>query len=80
MAYVLDLVEKGALAAYGEDYRELGRVSARYVASILAGADPGSLPVERIDRPTLAINLKTAKELGLHVPNLLLARANMVIE
>jgi ABC-type uncharacterized transport system substrate-binding protein len=80
IAYELDLVEEGALAAYGANYRDLGRIAARYVASIFAGAHPGSLPVERVDRPTLAINLRTARELGLQVPSLLFIRADQVIE
>jgi putative ABC transport system substrate-binding protein len=80
VAYEPELVAKGALASYGADYRELGRAAARYVARVLAGADPRNLPVERIDRPTFAINLKTAKALGINVPDLLLVRADEVIE
>jgi len=80
VAYEPDLVAKGALAAYGADDRELGRVAARYVARILGGADPKNLPVERVDRPAFAINLRTARALGLHVSDLLLVRADEVIE
>jgi putative ABC transport system substrate-binding protein len=80
LAYEPDLVGKGALASYGTDYRELGRAAARYVARIWGGADPRDLPVERIDRPAFAINLKTARALNLAVPDLLLARADEVIE
>jgi putative ABC transport system substrate-binding protein len=80
IAYEPDLVGKGALAAYGADYRELGRVAARYVARILGGTDPKNLPVERVDRPAFAINLRTARALGLHVSDLLLVRADEVIE
>ena len=80
VAYEPDLVAKGALAAYGADYRELGRVAARYVARLLAGADARDLPVERVDRPTFVINLNTARALGLHVPDLILVRADEVIE
>jgi putative ABC transport system substrate-binding protein len=75
VAYEPDLVAKGALAAYGVNYRELGRVAARYVALIFAGADAGNLPIERVDRPTFAINLNTARALGLQVSDLLLVRA-----
>jgi putative ABC transport system substrate-binding protein len=74
------LVAKGALASYGADYRELGRAAARYVVRILSGTHPPDLPVERIDRPSFAINLKTARALGITVPDLLLARADEVIE
>jgi putative tryptophan/tyrosine transport system substrate-binding protein len=80
VAYEPDLVAKGALASYGADYRELGRAAARYVVRILAGTHPPDLPVERIDRPSLAINLKTARALGITVPDLLLVRADEVIE
>jgi putative tryptophan/tyrosine transport system substrate-binding protein len=76
----LGLVRAGALAGYGPHFREYGRYAARYVARILAGARPGDLPVETINRPTLAINLKTAKAIGLDIPPLLLTRADEVIE
>ena len=80
VAYEPDLVAKGALASYGADYLELGRAAARYVVRILSGTHPPDLPVERIDRPAFAINLKTARALGITVPDLLLARADEVIE
>jgi putative tryptophan/tyrosine transport system substrate-binding protein len=74
------LVRAGALAAYGPAYREYGRRTAVYVARILAGTLLGDLPVETVHQPALAINLKTAKTLGLEVPPLLLTRADEVIE
>jgi putative tryptophan/tyrosine transport system substrate-binding protein len=80
MATQLGAVRAGALAGYGPDYREYGRRSASYVARVLAGARPGDLPVEAINRPALAINLKTAKAIGLDIPPLLLTRADEVIE
>ena len=70
----------GALAGYGPDFREYGRRPARYVARILAGSFPRDLPVEAINQPALAINLKTAKAIGLDIPPLLLTRADEVIE
>jgi putative ABC transport system substrate-binding protein len=73
-------VRNGALAGYGPDFREYGRRPARYVARILAGSSPRDLPVEAINRPALAINLKTARAIGLDIPPLLLARADEVIE
>jgi putative tryptophan/tyrosine transport system substrate-binding protein len=76
----LGLVRAGALAGYGPEYREYGRHAARYVARILAGARPGDLPVETVHQPALAINLKTAKTIGVDIPPLLLARADEVIE
>jgi putative ABC transport system substrate-binding protein len=79
MAYELDLVAKGALAGYGLNYREFGRLAARYVSRILDGARPGDLPVEAV-RPTLAINLKTARALGLTIPLTVQAQADEAIE
>ena len=80
MATELGLVRIGALAGYGPDFREYGRRPASYVARILAGSAPRELPVEAINRPALAINLKTAKAIGLDIPPLLLARADEMIE
>ncbi len=73
-------VAKGALAAYGESYYTIGRLSAKYVQRILLGADPGALPVEQLDRVHLVINIKTAKALGLTIPPAVLARADEVIQ
>ncbi len=80
MATELSAVRTGALAGYGQDWREYGRRPARYVARILAGSSPRELPVEAINQPALAINLKTAKALGITIPPALLARADEVIE
>jgi putative ABC transport system substrate-binding protein len=73
------LVVKGALASYGQNYNELGRLSAKYVQKILGGAQPGDLRIETVDDVELAINLATAKRLGLKIPPDMLARANKVI-
>jgi putative ABC transport system substrate-binding protein len=80
MATQLGAVRIGALAGYGPDFREYGRRTASYVARILAGSLPRDLPVEAINRPALAINLKTAKALGLTIPPDILLRADEVIE
>ncbi len=76
----IDLVAQGALAAYGVNYREVGRMSARYVQRVLAGTNPKDLPVERAHRISLAVNLGTAKALGLRIPNSILERADQVIQ
>jgi ABC-type uncharacterized transport system substrate-binding protein len=74
------LAAKGALASYGQSYYELGRLSAKYVQKILAGAEPRDLRIETVEDVELAINLKTAKRLGLTIPPEILARANKVIK
>ena len=74
------LVAKGALAAYGQNYREIGRVSARYVQQVLNGANPKDMKIETIDSVELAINLQTAKQLGVTIPPQVLARAKKVIK
>ena len=80
MAHELGVVRSGALAGYGPDFRQYGLRLASYVARLLVGSLPSDLPVQAIDQPALAINLKTAKAIGLDIPPLLLARAHEVIE
>jgi putative ABC transport system substrate-binding protein len=72
--------QKGLLMTYGPDVRELYRSLARYTDRILTGSSPADLPVEVPSKFYLAINLGTAKTLGLTVPPTLLARADEVIE
>jgi ABC-type uncharacterized transport system substrate-binding protein len=73
-------VEAGGLMSYGPNFLDLFRRSADYVDKILRGAKPSELPVEQPTRIDLAVNLITAKVLGLKVPPTLLARADEVIE
>ena len=74
------LVQDGGLMSYGASQDENYRRAATYVDRIFKGATPATLPVERPSRYYLAINLKTAKALGLTIPASLLLRADQMIE
>ena len=75
-----DIVEVGGLAAYGPRRTEVYRQRARQLIKIFLGAKPGDIPVEQPDKFELAINLTTAKALGLTLPESILGRADEVIE
>ena len=72
--------KSGGLVSYGIDQLEQARGGASYVDRILRGANPSELPVQLPTKYELAINLKTAKELGLTIPESFLIRADEVIE
>jgi putative ABC transport system substrate-binding protein len=75
-----DFVRDGGLLSYGPDDVDIFRRASIYVDRILRGAKPGDLPVQFPTKFEMAVNLKTAKALGLTVPQSILLRADEVIE
>jgi len=73
-------VDAGGLISYGPDLPNMFRRCGGYVARILGGTKPADLPVERPSRFELIVNLRTAKALGFTIPEIILARADEVIE
>jgi ABC-type uncharacterized transport system substrate-binding protein len=72
--------EAGALLTYGPDNRDVWQRVVRFVDKILKGAKPADLPVEQVAKFEMVVNMKTAKELGLTIPQTLLLRADQVIQ
>jgi len=70
----------GAVAAYGAELADQFRQAAVYVAKILAGAAPADLPVDQATRFQFVLNMKTAKAISLKIPDVILLRADKVIE
>lgn len=80
MYSVPDIVDEGGLIAYSPTAQEISRGVARFVDRLLKGAKPGDLPVEQPTRFELTLNLKTAKAIGMAMPQSVLLRADRVIE
>lgn len=78
--FVDDYVDMGGLMSYGPNRRDLFRHAAVYVDKLLKGAKPADLPVEQPMKVALAVNLKTARALGLTIPPSVLLRADHVVE
>jgi putative ABC transport system substrate-binding protein len=79
-AWSREVLKAGALMSYGADYNALCQRAAVYADKILRGAKPGELPVEKATKFALLVNRRSAKALGLTLPEALLRRADEVID
>jgi putative ABC transport system substrate-binding protein len=80
MAGLTAFTQAGGLMSYAPDFSELSRRSAGFVDKLLNGADPATLPVQQPTTFDLVINMKTARSLGLRIPDSILLRADQVIK
>jgi putative tryptophan/tyrosine transport system substrate-binding protein len=80
MVHEDSMVEQGALASYGANFRLMGAQTAKLVAKILKGAKPSEMPIQTPDTMLLTINLTIAKAIGLELPLSVLERADRLVE
>ena len=80
MVHEDSMVEQGALASYGANFRLMGAQTAKLVAKILKGTKPSEMPIQTPDKMLLTINLTTAKAIGLGLPLSVLERADRLVE
>jgi putative ABC transport system substrate-binding protein len=79
MSETITIVDAGGLVSYDADRDEIFKRAAFYVDKILKGARPADLPVEQASKFEFVINLKTAKQIGLDIPQWVLLKADRVI-
>jgi putative ABC transport system substrate-binding protein len=80
MAIVVPHVNQGALLSYGSNFVEQGKQAAVIVDKVLRGTNPSDIPIEFSKHTVIAVNLKTAQELGITIPDPILSIANIKVQ